>query len=315
MGSNISQSNSNSNISKSEKQSSNSAKNGLKMLGFTRENSRQTINRVWIAKRTIQSGQEQILGIYNMSKYAPSENIKDILEKNEIEPPIIEASKPNLFNISNRVVPYFKHWAIILELYNDTFVNIQFGRTGISLKEFSGKERCENVLYAISDTWGDQTSPISFCYLGIAKYNNYRSLLKYLNRKKSKEKDLVDKNGKVFYHLTFSNCQHFVCEIEALLFEKIKFWHSFPYYLEDFYQTFFHIEKNEMNIFLSLLKDRVDKFNQNIYENNVKRIEEYATKCKKRLSGNDSLKVRNDLINNCDIESTFIKLEIYECFK
>ena len=187
------------------------------------------------------------------------------MKENKISVPKIKSSIPNnLFNIKNCIISQAKHWAIILELSNNTYVNIQFGRTGFSLKEFNVGERCENVYRAISDTWGRKDCPLSFCYLGEANYS-YRSLLKYLVRKKEKESDEVDKKGKVWYNLFTENCQLFACEVEALIFGEIKFWHSFPYYLEDFYQKFFGIKKYNMNIFQFALKDRIDKANTDIY--------------------------------------------------
>ena len=141
--------------------------------------------------------------------------------------------------------------------------------------------------------------------MGEANYS-YRSLLKYLVRKKEKESDEVDKKGKVWYNLFTENCQLFACEVEALIFGEIKFWHSFPYYLEDFYQKFFGIKKYNMNIFQSALKDRIDKANIEIY------IEEYIAEFKKRLSKDDLLKVKYDLIDLTD--SKFIKSEINQKF-
>ena len=65
----------------------------------------------------------------------------------------------------------FKHWAIILELSNTSFVNIQFGRNGFSLEEFIRIENNgENLYNAINATWGQKKFPVSFCYLGNAYY-------------------------------------------------------------------------------------------------------------------------------------------------
>ena len=51
----------------------------------------------------------------------------------------------------------------------------------------------------------------------------------------------------IYYNLTFKNCQHFACDIEKILFGKIQFWHSFDYYLKEFYQKFFEkININEL---------------------------------------------------------------------
>ena len=314
MGSKSSQINSNSHIYKSEIQSLNSAKEGLEDMDIP-ENSNTKINRVWISKRNVTQSDEKLSDIYNISQYEASENINDILKNNGITPPKIEPTKTNLFNIKNGFNRHFKHWALILELNNYTYVNVQFGRTGISLKEFSGKERCENVLYAISETWGQQNHPLSFCELGIPINNDYKSLRDLLDEKKEIEKDKINKNKKIFYNFAYRNCQNFVCEIEKVLFKKKQFWHSFPYYLEDFYQKFFEIDETDMNRFLSLLKDRVDKKNQEIYENNLKSIEEYATKCKDVLSKNDLIEVRDDFIKNCKKDSLFIRHDIYGLFK
>ena len=304
----------NSNSSESEKQSLNSAKIGLENLNYTKKNSHETIRRVWIAKKAIPFpfDDAQILGLYEISKYNPSEYIKEILKKESISIPKIEPLKLNLFNINNSIKTNPKHWAIILELYNKTFVNIKFGRTGISLKEFSNGERCFNAYLAIAETWGLKDCPLSFCYLGEGSYS-YRSLLKYLVRKKELESNEIDKKGRIWYNLFVENCQLFACEIEAFIFGEIKLWHSFPYYLEDFYQEFFDIPKSNMNTFESAVKDNIDKLNIEIYKKNMKNIEEYAAVCKMRLSKNDLLKVKNDLIYSTD--SNFIKSEIEEKFK
>ena len=45
--------------------------------------------------------------------------------------------KQDIFLIKNKIKSYAKHLTIILELSNETYVNIQFGRNGFSLKEFN----------------------------------------------------------------------------------------------------------------------------------------------------------------------------------
>ena len=221
----------NSNVSNSkEKDSLNSAKIGLENMHYKRQNSHSTIYRVWIAKKAVDISDARILDLYEISEYNPSETVKRILKDNEISIPKIEKTIPNILNIYNGIVFGIKHWAIILELSNDTYVNIQFGRTGFSLEEFSDGERCLNAYLAISQTWGRKNSPLSFCFLGECNYK-YRDLLKYLVRKKEKEKVEVGKKGRVWYNLLSENCQLFACEIEALIFGEIKLWHSFPYYL------------------------------------------------------------------------------------
>ena len=137
--------------------------------------------------------------------------------------------------------------------------------------------------------------------------------MEYLVRKKEKESNDIDKRGKIWYNLFVENCQLFACEIEALIFGKRKLWHSFPYYLEDFYQEFFGINKINMNIFESAVKDNLDKLNIEIYKKNMKNIEEFAAVCKMRLSKNDLFRVTNDLINSTD--SQFIKSDIEKKFK
>ena len=169
MGSNSSKMKSNSNISNSEKQSLNSAITGLEKFDYTSNNSHETITRVWIAKKAINLSDSHVLGglgLYEISEYNPSENVKGILKEKEISIPKIERLKSNLFNINNGINIYPKHWAIILELSNETFVNIQFGRTGFSLKEFDGNKRCENAYLAISEIWGKSIALYHFAIWG-----------------------------------------------------------------------------------------------------------------------------------------------------
>ena len=60
----------------------------------------------------------------------------------------------NIFDIENETRWYPKHWAIILELSNDSYVNIQFGRDGFSLDEFNKTNiKGENILNSIIKTW------------------------------------------------------------------------------------------------------------------------------------------------------------------
>ena len=79
---------------------------------------------------------------------------------------------------------------IILELSNGSYVNIQFGRKGFSLKEYNKEEtqlEGENLLNSILETWGKEDTPCSFCYLGNAKYE-YEKLKAFLKKKKMKKK-------------------------------------------------------------------------------------------------------------------------------
>ena len=141
--------------------------------------------------------------------------------------------------IINNFEPTFKHWAIILELSNDSYVNIQFGRNGFSLKEFNKTIiEGENIFNAIMETWGQKYHPFSFCYLGNANYR-YEELKNKLFEKKNEEKKNFEKEGKTYYNLFHNNCQHFACEVEKILFGKIKTWHSFDYYIYEFFEIFF----------------------------------------------------------------------------
>ena len=123
----------------------------------------------------------------------------------------------------------------------------------------------------------------------------------------------MKEKGKIYYNLDFRICQLFACENEALIFGEIKFWHSFPYYLEDFFEKFFRIDKLILNKFEFAIKNRIDNINRKIYENNLKSIETYMDYCKKKLSTNDLLQAKNDLLDIADSE--FIRLDIKKLFK
>ena len=222
----------NSNFSESDSESSsNSAerKGELEEMECKPENSYTNILRVWIVKKSISLADEHI---------SKDSFMLDLFHKHNKNTGIGNP-KINIFEIKTEYHTRFKHWAIILELSNKTYVNIQFGRNGFRLREFN-KEQIEglSVLNAIIDTWGEKTHPVSFCYLGRANYN-YETLKNYLRKKKENEKENFDKNERAFYNLTFRNCQHFACEIERELFNEIQVWHKFDYYLDDFYKHFF----------------------------------------------------------------------------
>ena len=57
--------------------------------------------------------------------------------------------------------------------------------------------------------------------------------------KLKKETEHFNNKGCAYYNFTFRNCQHFVCDIEKILFGKIKVWHSFNYNLVQFFLKFF----------------------------------------------------------------------------
>ena len=183
MGSESSKS-SESNSSKSESDSSsNSAKNRgkLEILNFLQENDNTIIYRVWIVKKSITVKDRHVNVESSMFlfffKFFESKERKLELDK----------PKVNIFKIKNECRWYFKHWAMILELSNGSFVNIQFGREGFSLKEFNKTETDgKNLLDSILDTWGEEEHPFSFCYLGNAFYE-YNKLKQQLEKLKDKE--------------------------------------------------------------------------------------------------------------------------------
>ena len=193
------------------------------------------------------------------------------LHKFDTEPDPDGNPKREIFHSNKDWNSNFKHWAIILELSNDSLVNIQFGRNGFSLKEFNPTQiKGENILDAIINTWGQTNFPVSFCYLGDANFD-YEKLKNLLRGKKEKELKSFKKKGKVYYNLTFRNCQHFVCDIEKILFSKIKVWHSFEYYFEDFFKTFFpniNIEELKSSIFQKYppRKTNLSKKDEKIFE-------------------------------------------------
>ena len=218
------------NFSKSDSDSFNSGDDKIETMDCLDENNNKTIKRVWIVKKSIALG--DLANSIFASFRAPSSSEKSLQQK-------IKA-----FEIKNETKWCFKHWATILELSNGTYVNIQFGAKGFSLKEFNKtKIDGESVLDSIVETWGYSNHPFSFCYLGEANYD-YDKLKEKLKEIKNEELKRLKDKGSVYYHLVHRNCQHFACDLEKILFGSIQFWHSFDYYLLDFYQTFF----SEINI-------------------------------------------------------------------
>ena len=219
-----------SNSSKSDSDSScnSGSKLGVETMDCLEENNNTMIYRVWIVKKSISFGDfGAMFGSCSTIDY--KQKLWD---------------KIKAFDITNKTKFNFKHWALILELSNGTYVNIQFGKEGFSLKEFNKTNiDGENVLDAIVETWGFTDHPFSFCYLGKANYN-YEILKEKLKSIKNKEKERFKVEGAVYYNLMHRNCQHFACDIEKILFGGIQIWHSFNYYLQDFYQEFF----NQINI-------------------------------------------------------------------
>lgn len=237
-----------SNISKDNYESSiNSAKKkGLESMNCQDENNNEIINRVWIAKKGISLSDPHLDFPLSWSKTATLIPLKE-----------------NIYSIRNGFNCSIKHWAVILELSNGTFVNIQFGRNGFALEEFNETQiKGRNLLDAIIKTWGKEDDPISFCYLGNANYR-YEELKKILKRIKSNEIQNFNNNRVPYYNLLSRNCQHFACDIERILFGKIQFWHSFNYYLDKFLNEFFS------NIDLKALKQN--------YESEIKKINSIIT--------------------------------------
>ena len=88
---------------------------------FLKENENTIIYRVWIIKKSISYFDIKVGGLF-------------------ISPPDIRTIRALLAlkSVVDFCVKFvFKHWAIILELSNGSYVNIQFGRNGFSLKEFN----------------------------------------------------------------------------------------------------------------------------------------------------------------------------------
>ena len=286
---------SNSNFSESNSESiSNSAefKEELEKMECKPENSNTKILRVWIVKKSISLSDEHV---------SKDSFMLDLFHKNNKNTGFGEP-KINIFNIKNEYHTRFKHWAIILELSNKTYVNIQFGRNGFKLIEFN-KEKIEGytVLRAILDTWGEKTHPVSFCYLGSANYY-YETLKNYLRNRKDNEKKNFDKNERPFYNLTFKNCQHFACDIERELFNGIQTWHKFNYYLDDFYRQFF--PEINLNKLKSTYAEILRLVNLHIFNYNNALIE--ATK----KPSNDQYNIHEKL---CEIlkEENFNKFKNY----
>ena len=262
MGSESSKS-SESNSSKSESDSSsNSAKNSGKfeILNFLQENDNTIIYRVWIVKKSITVKDRHV-------------NVELPLSFSFISLELVKP-KVNIFKIKNECRWYFKHWAMILELSNGSFVNIQFGREGFSLKEFNKTETDgKSLLDSILDTWGEEEHPFSFCYLGNALYE-YNKLKQKLEKFKDKESKRFKEKGEVYYNLLHYNCQHFVCDIEKILFGKMKGNHSFDYYLDEFYNKFF--PNVDMDKLKSKYEKELNEKNVELFKQNINRIKEHS---------------------------------------
>ena len=258
------------NLSRSDSDSSSNS--GLNNGEFEKmkcgdENKNTIIYRVWIAKKTITLTDD------NVRVLPPNPFDSSILlwlnhETNGCIKLILP--KQNIFLIKNEIKLYAKHWAIILELSNETYVNIQFGRNGFSLKEFNKTNiEGESILNAILDTWGEEGHPFSFCYLGNAN-KKYDELKEYLEKRKTIETESFKEKDVVYYNACFYNCQHFACDIEKFLFEEIKGWHSFEYYLDQFFKNFFpYIDMNKLK---AKYENDLYKINEELFKLNVDEI-------------------------------------------
>lgn len=236
----------------------------LGTMDFEPSNSNTTIKRVWIVKKPISLTDGHI--VIDTSKYTLFlENVPQLLK-----------SKKNIFNIKNEWNTHIKHWAIILELSNDSYVNIQYGNIGISLKEFNKTQiEGENILNAILNTWGEKDTPLSFCYLGETSYD-YEKLKKILIEKKDKEIKKVEEYGSLFYNIFSFNCQDFSKDIEIIIFKKMKTIHFFKFYLDAFFNEFF--PNKNINKLKLMIDENNKKKNKEILEKNKKILEEYKQK-------------------------------------
>ena len=161
-------------------------------LIFQKENENTIINRVWIVKRSVTENKGHIKSLY--LNFLP--NYEKVFKNFYLFEP-----RHNVFNVRNEFNFNFKHWALILELSNDSYVNIQYGDTGVSLKEFNETNiPGESVLNAIIETWGEDGHPFSFCYLGNANYK-YESLKYYLSSIKNQELQKFEKKEKIIIML------------------------------------------------------------------------------------------------------------------
>lgn len=106
---------------------------------------------------------------------------------------------------------------------------------------------------------------------------------------KDKEIKRYEEIKMTYYNLCFNNCQGFCCEIEKILFGKIKVIHTFDYYLEEFFITFFK------NFKLEKLKSKYEKElkqkNEELFKLNVKNIEDFRNKMISNQSGSFSSKI------------------------
>jgi len=124
-----------SDISKSDSDTiSNSAKYGdLELMECSSINDGTTIKSAWIAKKSIILNDRNV----NLIKYNFLDSIGEYIDSNLPTPACylskkyiknlnVDKPKINIFDIKNEIKCQFKHWAVILELSNHTYINIQF---------------------------------------------------------------------------------------------------------------------------------------------------------------------------------------------
>ena len=249
----------------------------LEKMIFQKENENTIINRVWIVKRSISKNQGHIDKLYLNFVPSPERVFKNFYL---LEP------RHNVFNIKGEIKKNLKHWALILELSNGSYVNTQFGDTGLSLKEFNETNiQGESVLNAILDTWGEDGHPFSFCFLGNANFR-YEYLKKKLESIKNEETKTFNEGSKNFYNFALKNCQDFVCEIEYFLFRFNDQLHLFDYYLNEFFEKFFP------NVNMNILKK---KYEEDLVKTNIKYFNKNMDKIKKSRE-----KIENELKEEFD---------------
>ena len=285
---------SNYNLSKSGSYSSSNSgkrKDRTKAMDDRPENKNTIIHRVWIVKKSISNDNVMVLpnNPYGKDIYLwlnhETKGYTNLL-----------IPKKNIFNIKNEFKFFPKHWATILELSNETYVSIQFGQDGFSLKEFDKTNiNGESVLLAILNTWGEEGDPFSFVYLGIAN-KKYSELIEYLKMKK------FGKNGVVYYNLLFNNCQHVTCDIEKILYDHIYFWHSFDYYLNAFFENFF--PDVDINILKRKYESDLVKNNEKLFIHNIRELNRNKSFLKKEIR--KITLINPDVIINCAIQASEI---------
>ena len=82
-----------------------------------------------------------------------------------------------------------------------------------------------------------------------------------------------------YYNAVSYNCQDFSCNIEKIIFGKTKTWHSFDYYINDFFSTFF--PNYDINNLKMKYENDLKIKNKELYKLNVKKIKKNYLEMKK----------------------------------